>query len=248
MSDLYAPLMNTYRKARVVAKQIAGIEPVVQRGATIPLEFHGAPGCGWAIPKNVLGGESIVVDVGLGEELSFPASLIDRYGCTVHGFDPTPRAIAFAKQACLPNFRLHEYGVAGTAGEADFHLPSNAKNVSGSLARADHLMGEVVRVRLVDLPAALELSGVSRVDLLKMDVEGAEYDILRSETFKAASSRIGIFCVEFHHRWREFGKLSTVDAVRTLSELGFSCVWRSAASNEEFTFANRHVLAKLAAA
>jgi len=248
MGDLYTPLMDTYRKARVVAKQIAGIEPNVQRGATIPLEFHGAPGCGWAIPKNVLDARSVVVDVGLGEELSFPASLITRYGCSVHGFDPTPRAIAFARRADLPNFRLHELGVAGTEGEADFHLPSNEKNVSGSLARVDHLMGEVVRVRLVDLPAALELAGVNRIDLLKMDVEGAEYDILRSDSFKAASSKVGIFCVEFHHRWREFGKQSTIEAVRTLAELGFTCVWRSAATNEEFTFVNRHVLANLAAA
>ena len=65
-----------------------------------------------------LGPDSIVYSVGLGEDISFDLALIEQTGAQVHGFDPTPRAIAWVKSQELPEtFTLHELGLGGKDGE-----------------------------------------------------------------------------------------------------------------------------------
>jgi len=58
-----------------------------------------------------------------------------------------------------------------------------------------------------------------RVDLLKMDVEGAEYDIL--EGLQNATHLPQQLLVEFHHRFPGIGKQRTAASIRILSDLGY---------------------------
>jgi hypothetical protein len=69
-----------------------------------------------------------------------------------------------------------------------------------------------------------------------MDIEGAEFDLLDSENFSKCAMYIDILCIEFHHRWRQFGVHRLRKAVDKLKSLGFECVWRNSETNEEFTF------------
>ena len=48
---------------------------------------------GWIIPGTLLNASSICYAVGCGQDVSFDLGLIQRYGCDVHAFDPTPRGI-----------------------------------------------------------------------------------------------------------------------------------------------------------
>lgn len=93
--DMQTIVQNGIRRARVIARKFAGREPKIALDSRVSLEAHGSEYGGWCIPANRLTNASIVVDVGLGEDISFSTSLIDRYGLTVHGFDPTPRSIAY---------------------------------------------------------------------------------------------------------------------------------------------------------
>ena len=229
-------LLNTYRRLRVLCKQAARIEPYVPLQASPALEFHGNDYCGWNIPRDSLNRDSVVVDVGLGEDISFSTSLMEKYGCTVHGFDPTPRAIQFVKASAPPGFVLHEVGVAAQRGAAEFYLPNEKAHVSGSLAKADHVGATKIKVQLVSLGDVFELIGCERIDLLKLDIEGAEYPLLAGDDFRRWAPKIDSVCIEFHHRWQIFGQRSTTDAVATLNDLGFRCAWRSSLTNEEFLF------------
>jgi len=229
-------LLNTYRRLRVLCKQAVRIEPYVPLQATPDLEFHGNDYCGWNIARDSLTRDAVVVDVGLGEDISFSTSLMEKYGCTVHGFDPTPRAIQFVQASAPPGFVLHEVGVAAQRGAAEFYLPNEKAHVSGSLARADHVGATKIQVQLVSLGDVFELIGCERIDLLKLDIEGAEYPLLASDDFRRWAPKINALCIEFHHRWQIFGQRSTADAVATLNDLGFRCAWRSSLTNEEFLF------------
>lgn len=232
MSRLHA----TYRMARVRFRQLTGDEPKIPVSVKIPLEFHGNDYCGWAIPKNFLNASSLVVDVGVGEDISFTQSLIETYGCQAEGFDPTPRAAEFIDELRPFNFKLHRFGLSDRSGSAIFNLPTNEQYVSGSIIAAEHLEGQKIQVNLLDLADLFAAIGADTIDILKIDIEGSEYDVLKSAAFIENASRIRAICIEFHHRWKEFGASKTADAVRRLQQLGFECAWASPVTNEEFLF------------
>jgi FkbM family methyltransferase len=241
MSNGVGKLRELYRSARVVAQQALGIEPIVLREIAPSLEFHGNDYCGWSIPRGTLSGDSVIVDVGLGEDVSFSRSLMGAYGCRVHGFDPTPRAIAYVKSLACESLLVHEFGVSGGSGKAIFYLPNNESHVSGSLIPEQHVGRTQIEVNLLGMKDVLRTIGADRIDVLKIDIEGAEYELLASAEFRDCAPSVGVLCIEFHHRWSTYGRGATLTAVRTLRELGFRCAWRSTTTNEEFTFVNtRH--------
>lgn len=235
------PIMKTildfYRRLRVLLKQVIGVEPIVLANKSLPLRYYGNKSYGgWSIPDGFINRESTVVDVGLGEDISFSQALIETHGCSVHGFDPTPKAIHFVERQNQEKFLLHKFGLGGTSRTERFFLPNDVSNVSGSIAQAEHLGAREISVELLSLGALLKLTEAASISLLKIDIEGAEYEFIDSADFEQLSSRIDVLCIEFHHRWRQFGAGATRRAVKTLARAGFSCVWRATASNEEFTF------------
>lgn len=224
------------RELRVAGRQALGLEPVVRTRRGIPLEYHGGPAGGWSIACGLLQHDSVVVDVGLGEDLSFPHSLMDRYGCAVYGFDPTPRAITYARAHARPGLKVFEVGLAAEAGTAELFLPVKNEYVSGSIHRGAHLRSSGISIKLISLDDLFEEIAAPHIDLLKLDIEGAEFDVIASPAFHRGASRVRQLCVEFHHRWQENGRQALDDAVRTLGDLGFECVWYARTTNEEFTF------------
>lgn len=231
-------MLNLYRCLRVLLRQLLGTEPIVHLDKRVNLEFHGGREYGgWAIPRGSVGKNSIVVDIGLGEDISFSKSLIDSFGCCVFGFDPTPRAVAYVGKQQQDNFRLFDVGVAGSTRRAKLYLPNDQEHVSGSITRAGHVGLREVDVQLLGMRDLLNAIGGEKIDLLKIDIEGAEYELLGSDEFAQAVPNVDVICIEFHHRWKEFGRAATREAVSRLKAAGFACVWRAAASNEEFTFA-----------
>jgi FkbM family methyltransferase len=238
-------LVNALRLLRVLGKQALKIEPVVRRRVDVPLEYHGTATDGWQIVAGSLHEQSVVVDVGLGEDTAFPESLIRTYGCTVSGFDPTPRAIAHVRRLGDPHMRIFELGVAAVTGKAQFFLPIDGRYVSGSLTRESHLGATPIEVEFITIGQIFTAIDSSRIDLLKLDIEGAEFDVIASPEFEQFANSIDQLCVEFHHRWKSRGKRATDEAVKRLSDCGFQCVWYSRTTNEEFTFVRRAVLSSL---
>jgi FkbM family methyltransferase len=230
-------LLHLYRILRVAVKQLMGREPVVLVKASVPLIYHGNPGYGgWSIPEGFIKASALVVDAGLGEDISFSQSLIAQYGCTVHGFDPTPRAIDYVERLKQGKFTLHKFGLGASSRTERFFLPNESANVSGSIAQADHVGAQEIVVELLSLDAMLKQVGANAIALLKLDIEGAEYEIIDSPDFEKVAPCVDVICIEFHHRWAKFGPDSTRRAVEKLERSGFVCVWRAIASNEEFTF------------
>lgn len=228
--------LNSFRRCRVKAKKLLGVEPSIPVNLRVKQELHGSNYGGWSIPAASLGSESVVVDIGLGEDISFSTSLIDHYQCNVHGFDPTPRSIEYVENLSYQKFTLHKVGVAANSGRAMFYLPNNEQHVSGSLTRTNHTGLHQIEVELVTLDDVFARICRDRIDLLKIDIEGAEYDLLMSECFTRHAPNIGILCIEFHHRWPNHGAKATEQVVNRLKKLGFLCTWANSTTNEEFTF------------
>lgn len=228
--------INTYRSLRVNVKRLLGVEPSISIDHEADLEFHGNGGGGWKIVSGKLEPNSIVVDVGVGEDISFSLSLIRKYGCVVHGFDPTPRAKSYLAKLNNSNFIHHPFALGVNSGKKKFYLPIDERNVSGAINQAKHLKNDPICVPVKTLGAICKENGFQQIDLLKLDIESAEYDIIDSAGFEIQARLIKQLCIEFHHRWRGIGAARTDAAVSRLRRLGFKCVWVSRTTNEEYTF------------
>jgi FkbM family methyltransferase len=169
----------------------------------------------------------------VGEEISFDLELIHRFGVTVHAFDPTPRSIAWVQSRTLPpEFVFHSYGIAGQDGLRRFSPPANQNFVSHTLLERD-TPWPTVEVQVRRISSVQQILGHARIDLLKMDIEGAEYEVI--DDLLAGPVPVRQLLVEFHHRWPEVGIAKTRTAIRKLNAAGYR-IFSISPSGEEYGF------------
>ncbi|MBN1257229.1 MAG: FkbM family methyltransferase [Planctomycetes bacterium] len=207
----------------------------------LPTTRFGSPYGGWVLIPEALALDSIIYSFGIGEDISFDRELLEACGGQIHGFDPTPKAIAWLKQQTLPqNYFSHFYGLAEFDGEAVFMPPAEAEYTSYAMTfpaqvNQGKAATEVVTAPVKRLVTIMKVLGHTRIDLLKMDIEGAEYavinDILRSDL------RPRQWLIEFHHRGRT-NLYQTWLAVRSLRRCGWQ-LFHVSDTGYEFSFIDR---------
>src|ERR1700737_666293 len=187
----------------------------------------------WCFCPGGLNASSTVYSCGVGEDISFDLELIHRFGVRVHAFDPTPRSIAWVQKQSLPTeFVFHKFGTADFDGRCKFVPPENPGHVSHTLlARKSPWPPVEVEVRRVR--TMMDTLGHNHIDLLKMDIEGAEYGVLSD----LLDCRIPVkqLLVEFHHRWANMGVERTRQAIGQLNAAGF-VIFNFSPSGEEYSF------------
>ena len=209
----------TVRSALRRLKSLVGLD--VYRTPEIAVETVrlGDPGGRWSIVPDGLGPATVVYALGVGTDISFERDLIARYRVTVHAFDPTPIALAWAAAHPLPaGFVLHPYGVADFDGQARFTGPRKRKFASFSLVRSEGL-GPAVEAPVHRLATLAGMLHLPPPDVIKMDIEGAEYAVIPD--LLAAGYRPKQILVEFHHRWREIGPRRTRETLGLLGRSGY---------------------------
>jgi len=218
------------RRLRAIARWLQGKGVLYTRDLYRPVEWHGSERCGWAISPEGVTGDSIVYSLGIGDDVSFDLSLIERYGVRVYAFDPTPETAEWIARQSLPGrFRYQPVAISDKDGTVDFFAPVPGSKCSTLQAR---IPGQTPshRVAARRLRSVMRELGHDRIDILKMDIEGAEYDVLQD----LLEERIPVrqLLVEFHHRFPTIGARKTKEAVRLLRAHGFRISWISATCNE----------------
>lgn len=191
---------------------------------------------GYAVVPAALGPDSIVYSFGVGQDASFDLALIERFGATVHAFDPTPRCRAWVdEQSWPPQFCFHPLGVAGADGTLALHAPPDPGHVSYSpVARKGS--AEVVEVPVRTVRSLMAELGHDGLDLLKADVEGAEYEVIAD--LLAHGPRPGQLLLEFHHHLPTIPLSRTKQAIADLRAAGYLLFDQSEAG-AEMSFVHR---------
>lgn len=199
----------------------------------------GSVAAGWTVASEYLSKDSVVWSAGIGEDITFDLAIAEEWGLAIDAFDPTPRALAWVAKQNVPNYyRVHKFGFAGEDGEAVFTPPANPNFVSHRLVNLSERLpsdrsipGFIAEVRTLDTLASLLLQ--KHVDLLKMDIEGAEYAVI--ENMRPGGLLPFQLLIEFHHRFEEFGICRTINAVAKLRQLGYR-LFHVSPSGEEYAF------------
>ena len=188
---------------------------------------------GWTFNPTLLGPASVVYSAGVGDDISFDLGLIERFGVTVHAFDPTPKSIEWLRSRSLPKqLVVHEYGIAPRDGVATFYRPENPAHMSLSVVeRASPTATDSLPVR--ELSGIMRELGHSSIDLLKIDIEGSEYEVL--EDLVARALPVRQLLVEYHHRFPGVGDTKTAASIELLERHGYR-LFAIAPSAEEYSF------------
>ena len=206
-----------------------GIEPVSCKTSALYGGDHG-----WVVDESLLNRESVIYSVGVGSNIDFDLELINSFGATVHAFDPTPRSIEWVKNQQLPkHFIFHPFGLSAENGHMDFFPPAKASSTHFSPIDRYGDTSNIVRALVKDIDTIASELKHKEIDLLKMDIEGAEYEVI--EALPKNRVAINQILIEFHHMYKGVPISKTVDAISTLSNLGFE-LFNISQRTYEFSF------------
>lgn len=174
----------------------------------------------WQIYAEQLNADSIVLSGGVGQEISTELELADRLGCQIDLFDPSPTGIATMERSENQRQTIDYYplGLAGKSGDVSFSEPVKAAEGSFTIERD----GGDLQLPCTSVSAFANSRGYSLIDLIKLDIEGFEYEVI--EDLLRNAPPVNQLCIEFHHfeshiSWRE-----TARALKLMGESGFQVV------------------------
>jgi FkbM family methyltransferase len=195
----------------------------------------------WALWPAALTPASVVYSFGVGDNIAWDLELIRRYGVTVHAFDPTPASIAWVKRQKLPRqFVFHDCGISNFDGTLDFYPPRKAGNTHYSQEQHVKSAGSAVRGRVNCLTTIMRRLGHRHIDVLKLDVEGSEFETVPDIIESGISIDQLLVEIHYHFRSRSFAAgLSLIDQLKTY---GMQCNHVSP-RGLEFSFVRRGLTA-----
>lgn len=203
---------------------------------------------GWSVIPKLIHSESVVYSFGVGNNVGWDLEMIDQFGVHVHAFDPTPESVAWVAQQQLPQeFHFHDYGIAAFDGVMNFYPPKKPGriNYSQDKRKFNHSDQPLVPGQVCRLSTILRRLGHSRIDVLKIDVEGTEFDCLPE--ILSSGIEIGQLLVEVHYHFPSRSFSEGAHLLKQVQATGFQC-FDISPRGLEFAFVNRSPLAKRRAA
>jgi FkbM family methyltransferase len=201
---------------------------LLQRGHE--LQTLGAPGsiCKWTICPRGLHAGSIVYSGGVGTDISFEQELVKRYGCRVILLDPSPSGIQTMAlpENQIPQFKFFPLALTAGAGSLKMGGPAD-----GSWHASEAGQQEVPST---DLAALMKQNGHTYIDLLKLDIEGCEYEVIDD----VLENRIPVrqLCADFDYGYVPGVRRSqAIRAILRLKQHGYQLICQEGANH---TFLN----------
>jgi FkbM family methyltransferase len=148
-------------------------------------------------------------------------------GIRVMAFEPNPEV----RKRLLGNLLINKFltqvsvipfGVSSNTGTAEFFVPPKSGTGAGSLRNLHAEEGEPIRFQ-VELNTIDEMfDSDSRIDVVKIDIEGAEYKaILGAE--KMIASQQPVIVIELLRKWMAPFGSHPQDVLVKLNHLGYQC-------------------------
>jgi FkbM family methyltransferase len=137
---------------------------------------------------------SIVLDVGAFDG-DWAQKVWDRHQPVIHGFEPAPSGYEAMAQRFYGNEKVqaYEYGLGAQDSVESLALKGPGSSIYDEPGRFGS-----VDIRVRDVAAVYEELGLDHVDLLKINIEGGEYDLIDRMVETGLLPRARLVLVQFH--------------------------------------------------
>jgi FkbM family methyltransferase len=161
--------------------------------------------------------DAVIYSGGVGEDITFEQELIRRFGVKIHIFDPSPVAKRTIALANSDHLLFRPIGLSAS--------DNGSFVVGGGTADRTWLRaGGSGNVPCTTIPREMATNGHSSIDLLKIDIEGFEYEVL--ENCFAERIPIKQICVEFHDFFPDVHRSQTNKMIRAIESRGYDLIHR----------------------
>jgi FkbM family methyltransferase len=132
--------------------------------------------------ENLIGEDAIVLDIGanLGY-YSLVAANKAKKGM-VYAFEPSPHNRKSLKENLelnqVKNITILPWAVSNESGETKFYQSGQDNSGMSALVKPENFSGQSLKVHAISLDEWLEITPLKKIDLIKMDIEGAEFRAL----------------------------------------------------------------------
>ncbi len=196
--SLYPTIEKKYYKSRLK------IQKVLNPNSFNNLISIGTQYGGWTIPDNLLNKSSICYLAGAGEDISFDVGIAEKYQSQAYIFDPTPRSKMHFEELKdkvsnnekmpinndnskhydikienLDYLHFEDIGLSDESTEMKFFQPEDPQNISHSLTDYQNT-SKYILVKVERLRDIMKKNGHDELDLLKLEIAGAEYPVIDS--------------------------------------------------------------------
>ncbi len=153
---------------------------------------------GWVVPGGLIRPDWVCYSVGAGGDISFDMNLIERWGVRVRSIDPVPDYVRRALEEASGDERLtaHQYAIATSDGPVRMQLTHDPNSESVSPVGL-YDSQSYVEFDGRTLPSLMAELGDASIELLKLDIEGGEYDVLPALDLRALG--VQVFATQLHH-------------------------------------------------
>lgn len=126
-----------------------------------------------------------------GYEGQWSSDIFAMYGCTIHVFEPVPQYADIIARRFSQNRKvhLHRFGLSNETRSSLISLEGD----KSSIFRIGTL-----EIRLIKASSFLDENLIRKIDLMKINIEGAEYDLLEHLVSSGWIEKIGNLQVQFH--------------------------------------------------
>lgn len=214
------------------------------------LQYMGTDFGGYPILNNHLDSESICYCAGAARDISFEIELHQEHGCKIFIFDPSPEYDKICEKIITSKgFESHvkffSYGFEGFDGELEFfpdfregENPRIGQSWSG-YQRDKTQTSPGLKVPVKKISTIMKDNNHTKLDLLKMDIEGSEYAVI--DDIIDNNLDIDVIDLEFHGEWSTVGdtqwgddvgnnSIGTIDDYKKyqqkLYDFGYRKVWQ----------------------
>jgi FkbM family methyltransferase len=153
-----------------------------------------------------LDADSIVVDVGAYVG-AWSEKISDKYGCTIHAFEPASVALRSARKRLKgrPDVHVHPYGLGGSDQTARMAMAGPGSSIHTGTSP----MGAYEDITIRDVATVLDELGIGQIDLLKVNIEGGEFDLFDRLIETGWLPKVRQTMIQFHEfhpnpYWRRF--------------------------------------------
>jgi FkbM family methyltransferase len=168
----------------------------------------------------------VVISAGVGKDISFDLDVNKSHGCRVIMLDPSPTGCQTIERSkpLPPGLVFEKTGIAERDEDVSFASPCHPDEGSFRLPVAGHAL-PTHNFRCERLATLMRRHNLNKVDLIKLDIEGFEYGVLRD--LLKTKCEVEQICVEFHHGIVPgIGKAQTLSSILRLRVAGYFLVGR----------------------